>query len=510
MIEDGEALTEQIAATVTGLLGLLGIDADPLRSREHILVSTILGAAWKEGRDLDLPALIGQIQSPPVARIGVLELDAFFPEKDRFALAMTLNNLLASPGFEAWLEGEPLDIDRMLHGAGGKPRVSIFSIAHLGDAERMFFVSFLLNRMIGWMRSQSGTTSLRALLYMDEIFGYFPPVANPPSKAPLLTLLKQARAFGLGCVLATQNPVDLDYKGLANAGTWFLGRLQTERDKLRVLDGLQGAAAGAGSDFDRGAMERILSGLGSRVFLMHNVHDDRPEIFQTRWTLSYLRGPLTRAQIKSLKEKTAADGAEGGEARGQGEAEAQADGSRARGIPGGREWCPSGGPRDQNHRSDRSRHERCSIGRQSRLGRQGGGGERVDGWRPCRGRSAAAPAARDPPVLRADPAGATRGGLACLRPDALRFGPGAVRRQEGGRRYDAGGGLAHPDHRGPGPRELGRGPRGGVQRRRRLRGTPGKRRPLGRSRARRRSRRPTTAGAGISRHGWRARRRRLS
>ncbi|HVO85290.1 MAG TPA: ATP-binding protein, partial [Syntrophobacteria bacterium] len=210
------------------------------------------------------------------------------------------------PGFSVWMEGESLDIGRVLYTAQGKPRVAVFSIAHLGDPERMFFVSLLLNQVVGWMRSQSGTTSLRALVYMDEIFGYFPPVANPPSKQPLLTLLKQARAFGVGVVLATQNPVDLDYKGLANAGTWFIGRLQTERDKARVLDGLEGAAAGAGGRFDRGRMEETLAGLGNRVFLLNNVHEDAPQVFETRWTLSYLRGPLTRNQIKLLMDRAKA------------------------------------------------------------------------------------------------------------------------------------------------------------------------------------------------------------
>jgi hypothetical protein len=295
--EDPELLRERVNATATALLGLLGIQADPIQSREHILLATILGDAWKQGRDLDLGALIQAVQSPPVARIGVLDLESFYPAKERFALSMALNNLLASPGFEAWLEGEPLDIASMLYTPQGKPRISIFSIAHLGDAERMFFVSLLLNQTLGWMRMQSGTTSLRAILYMDEIFGYFPPVANPPSKQPLLTLLKQARAFGLGVVLATQNPVDLDYKGLANAGTWFIGRLQTERDRNRVLDGLE-SAAGAG--LDRQELERILARLGNRVFLMNNVHEDAPAVFETRWTMSYLRGPLTRIQIKTL------------------------------------------------------------------------------------------------------------------------------------------------------------------------------------------------------------------
>jgi len=302
VMEDGELLRERISTTVTSLLGLLGIDADPIQSREHILISNILDRAWKTGQDLDLAALIGLIQTPPMTKIGVLDLDAFYPAKDRFALVMALNNLLASPGFNAWLEGEPLDVSRMLYSPSGKPKMSIVSIAHLSDAERMFFVSLLLNQTLGWMRQQSGTTSLRAILYMDEIFGYFPPTANPPSKQPLLTLLKQARAFGLGIVLATQNPVDLDYKGLSNAGTWFIGRLQTDRDKQRVLDGLEGAAVSASGGFDRGKMEQILAGLGSRVFLMNNTHEDAPVVFQTRWVMSYLRGPLTRNQIKMLMD----------------------------------------------------------------------------------------------------------------------------------------------------------------------------------------------------------------
>jgi hypothetical protein len=306
---DNDLFNERIVTTATSLLSLLEIDADPLKSREHILVSTILEKAWESGTNLDLPALIQAIQDPPVARIGVFELDSFFPAKDRFELAMTLNNLLASPSFETWLTGTPLDIDQLLYTPEGKPRISIFSIAHLSDTERMFFVSLLFNQILGWMRTRPGTTSLRALLYMDEIFGYIPPVANPPSKKPLLTLLKQARAYGVGVVLATQNPVDLDYKGLSNTGTWFIGRLQTDRDKERVLDGLEGVAAGSTGAFDRRKMEQLLAGLGQRVFLMHNVHDDGPTIFHTRWALSYLCGPLTRLQIKELMKPQLASAA---------------------------------------------------------------------------------------------------------------------------------------------------------------------------------------------------------
>jgi len=303
IMDDEELLRERISSTATSLLALMGIDADSMHSREHTLLSTIFSSAWNAGKDLDLGSLIEQIQTPPVQRWGVMDIESVFPSKDRFALAMLLNNILAAPGFAAWMEGEPLDIGAALRTPTGKPRVSIYSIAHLNDAERMFFVSMLLNQMLGWVRTQSGTTSLRALLYMDEIAGYFPPTANPPSKTPLLMLMKQARAFGVGVVLATQNPVDLDYKGLANAGTWFIGRLQTERDKARVLDGLEGAAARASAGFDRSKIEKILSQLSSRVFLMNNVHEDGPEIFESRWAMSYLRGPLTRGQIKALMDQ---------------------------------------------------------------------------------------------------------------------------------------------------------------------------------------------------------------
>ncbi len=297
-LEDPDLLRERIQTTATGLLALLGIEADPIISREHILLSNIFETVWSAAKSLDLAALIHAIQAPPFERIGVMDLESFYPAKERFALAMRMNNLLASPGFESWMEGDPLNIGQMLYTPEGKPRASIFTISHLSDSERMFFVSMLLNEILGWMRTQPGTSSLRAILYMDEIFGYFPPVGNPPPKTPLLTLLKQARAFGLGVVLSTQNPVDLDYKGLSNTGTWFIGRLQTERDKARVLEGLEGAAAGSG--FDRSRMEEILAGLGKRVFLLHNVHENEPAIFQSRWVLSYLRGPMTREQIKVL------------------------------------------------------------------------------------------------------------------------------------------------------------------------------------------------------------------
>ena len=299
VLGDPDALRERIQSTVTSLLALLGIQADPIRSREHILLSTILQNAWGHGRSLELGHLIEAIQRPPFARVGVMELESFYPSEDRFDLALRLNGILASPGFQAWMEGDPLHIPSFLYTPEGKPRVSIFSIAHLGEDERMFFVAMLLNEILSWMRGQSGTSSLRALVYMDEIFGFFPPSANPPSKPPMLTLLKQARAYGVGMLLATQNPVDLDYKGLGNTGSWFIGRLQTERDKGRIMDALLGAMAGS-NPLSRQELDRLISGLGKRQFLLHNVHEGAPVLFETRWVMSYMAGPMTLQQLRAL------------------------------------------------------------------------------------------------------------------------------------------------------------------------------------------------------------------
>ncbi|HXU30463.1 MAG TPA: ATP-binding protein, partial [Thermoanaerobaculia bacterium] len=316
VLEDDELLRDHIGTLVGSLLGLLGIDADPVKSREHILISTILDQTWRNGKEIDIAGLVPQIQKPSFDMIGALPIESFYPGKERFELAMAVNNLLAAPGFSAWREGDPLDVGRLLYTESGKPRVAILSIAHLGDAERMSFVALLLSQTVAWMRTRPGTSSLRALVYMDEIFGFFPPVAVPPSKKPLLTLLKQARAFGVGIVLATQNPVDLDYRGLANIGTWFLGRMQTDQDKQRILDGLEGAV---GSGFDRGHFDKLLSGLEKRNFLLHDVHQGAPEVFETRWAMSYLRGPLTRQEIKRLMDpmkqaEGAAAGSNGGKA----------------------------------------------------------------------------------------------------------------------------------------------------------------------------------------------------
>jgi hypothetical protein len=297
--ENSEILREEISSTVTAVLGLVGMtDIDPLRSREHILLSNIIENAWSHGQSLDLNELILQTQNPPFERLGAFPVDNLFPAKDRMELAMLLNNFLASPSFQTWIEGVPLDIPSFLFTADGKPRHSIFYLAHLPDNERMFFVTLLFASIEAWMRQQRGTGSLRALIYFDEIVGYLPPIANPPSRPIMLRMLKQARAFGVGLLLATQNPVDLDYKALSNAGTWFIGRLQTERDKMRLLDGLESARG----DINRTAIDKILSGMGKRVFLLHNVNEKAPQLFQTRWAMNYLAGPLTRAQLPLLNQ----------------------------------------------------------------------------------------------------------------------------------------------------------------------------------------------------------------
>jgi hypothetical protein len=300
VIDDTDTYNDLLQSTTQSILALVGIDADPVQSREAILISNILNHAWRAGRDLGLSELIHDIQKPPFTKVGIVDLENFLPAKDRLQLGMKINNLLASPSFASWLEGEALDVQSLLYTSDNKPRLSILSISHLNDAERMFFVTILLNEVLGWMRTQPGTGSLRAILYMDEVFGYFPPSANPPSKKPMLTLLKQARAFGLGVVLATQNPVDLDYKGLSNAGTWFLGRLQTERDKMRVIEGLESLDNQSGTAFDRATTDKMLSSLRGRVFLVKNVHQGAPTVMHTRWAMSYLRGPLTRDQIRTL------------------------------------------------------------------------------------------------------------------------------------------------------------------------------------------------------------------
>ena len=293
---EAEALRDEIEGTVTSLLGLVGIAADPLSSREHVLLSNLIENAWRAGQDLDLGTLIGEVQSPPLRKLGVFEIDAFFPPNDRTALALKLNALIASPAFAAWSEGAPLDPQALLFTPEGKPRAAIVYLAHLSDEERMFVTTLVFGKLVTWMRGQPGTADLRALAYMDEVAGYVPPTAAPPAKKPILTIFKQGRAFGLGLVLSTQNPVDLDYKAMSNAGTWLVGRLQTENDKARVLEGLRSAAGGA----DLSALDAAIGALQKRQFMLVSAKDPAPKVFATRWAMSYLRGPLTKEEVAEL------------------------------------------------------------------------------------------------------------------------------------------------------------------------------------------------------------------
>ncbi len=302
--ENKEMLRETISSTVTALLELVGFkNIDPIRSREHILLSNIFEHNWSQGKDLNLENLILQVQNPPFEKLGVFAMSKFYAEKDRFDLAMLLNNFIAAPSFENWLKGQSLDIGSFLYAPDGKPRHSVFYLAHLSDQERMFFVTLLYSAIESWMRSQPGTSNLRALVYFDEIVGYLPPVSNPPSKPIILRMLKMARAFGVGLVLSTQNPIDLDYKALSNAGTWMIGRLQTEQDKNRLLDGLDGISGG----YDRAYFDKAITALGKRVFLLHNVHAKGPEVFTTRWAMNYLPGPITREKLSDLNRLVGAD-----------------------------------------------------------------------------------------------------------------------------------------------------------------------------------------------------------
>ncbi len=299
IMEDSDTFASYLKSTTTSLLSLVGIDADPLDSKEYILLAQIITKVWLIDEDLSIESIIGKIINPPFKKIGVLSLDDFYPQNTRFKLATKFNALLSSPGFSLWLQGDSLDIQKLLYDENGKAKVAIFSISHLNDEERMFFVTLLLNKYIAWMRRQSGTSALKTLLYMDEIAGFFPPTKNPPSKEPMLLLLKQARAFGIGVVLSTQNPIDLDYKGLSNIGTWIIGRLQTTQDINRVIDGLGGKV---GSNFDKGEIRQLLANLKKRTFFLKSAHLDDIRLFTTRWVMSYLKGPLKRDEIATLMQ----------------------------------------------------------------------------------------------------------------------------------------------------------------------------------------------------------------
>jgi hypothetical protein len=297
---DPEAARAALAAAVSLVLRLLGRDPDPARSREHVLLSVLAERRLREGGSTTLEALLEDLATPPLERIGALTVDAFLPRSERRALAAALNGLLASPTFESWRTGAAVDVESWLTPIDGRTPAVIVSVAHLDDEERTLVLGVLLEELLAWTRSLPGSQRLRALCVFDEVYGFLPPhPANPPTKRPLVALMKQARAFGVGIVIATQNPMDLDYRALGNAGVWCIGRLQTDADRARVVDGLAGNDAALAH-----TLNAVVPRLAPRWFVMRDVHrDPAPSLLQPRWTLSWLRGPMTRTELRRAGAK---------------------------------------------------------------------------------------------------------------------------------------------------------------------------------------------------------------
>jgi DNA helicase HerA-like ATPase len=287
---DPESRTTMVAAAVSGLLGLVGRPSDPVKDPAHVVLSHLVDEKWREGEGVDLSTLVLQLVDPPFEKVGLFPVDTFFDPDARMELAMRFNALLSAPSFASWRTGEALDLDERLAESDRRTPVSVFNVAHLQDAQRQFFISLLLSRLLAWSRRQPGTSRLRGLVFFDEVSGYLPPYPhNPATKAPLLTLMKQARAVGLGVVLSTQNPVDLDYKALSNAGTWAIGRLSTRQDRDRLLKGIEADG-----------LDATVAGLAKRQFVLHQVGRGAPATFSSRHAMCYLRGPLTQVEVGSL------------------------------------------------------------------------------------------------------------------------------------------------------------------------------------------------------------------
>jgi hypothetical protein len=297
--EDEETARDALSASVSLLLRLVDRDADPAKSRDHVMLSHLAERRLSAGQPASLTALLADLIEPPIATVGAMAVDDFLSPKERKELAQQLNALVASPTFSAWMKGASLDVGAWLTPKNGKTPAVIVSVAHLDDQERALVLGLLFDQILAWVRSLPGTSDLRALVVFDEVFGFLPPhPANPPTKRPILALLKQARAFGVGIVLATQNPMDVDYKALSNAGVWFVGRLQTDADRERVVEGLAGSAGGAGGLAPE-ALEGAIKGLPKRTFYVRDVHHTPPAmLLETRWALSWLRGPMTRRELR--------------------------------------------------------------------------------------------------------------------------------------------------------------------------------------------------------------------
>lgn len=299
---DPESSRAALSAAVSLVLRLLGRDPDPAKSKEHVLLSVLAERRLMAGQDAALPSLMAELTEPPIAEIGALPMNAFIRKSDRVNLAAALNTLLASPTFASWRQGASLDPAEWFVPVNGRTPCVIVSVAHLDDEERALVLGVLLEEVLSWVRGLSGSQRLEALVILDEAYGFLPPhPANPPTKRPLVALMKQARAFGVGVLVATQNPMDLDYRALSNAGLWFIGRLQTDADRGRVVDGL--ASGFAEGDLSRADLGRTVQRLKDRWFIVRNAHaNGGPVLLQARHALSWMRGPMTRSELRLALE----------------------------------------------------------------------------------------------------------------------------------------------------------------------------------------------------------------
>lgn len=300
---DPEAARNALSAAVSLVLRLVGRDPDPAKSREHVLLSVLAEHRLGAGESADLGTLMSDLLNPPLSEVGVLPINAFLKKNERSSLAAALNNLMASPTFCSWRKGTSLDVGEWVAQKNGRTPAVIVSVAHLDEEERALVLGVLLEEILSWVRGLRGTDKLRALVVFDEVYGFMPPhPSNPPTKRPLVALMKQARAFGVGVVVATQNPMDLDYRALSNAGFWCIGRLQTDADRARVLDGLMGSV----SALRRTETElgRYLQHLAPRWFILQNTHvpNAEPVVLNPRHAISLLRGPMTRTELLDARQ----------------------------------------------------------------------------------------------------------------------------------------------------------------------------------------------------------------
>jgi hypothetical protein len=305
---DRDGTRASVSAAISLLLRLIGRDPDAARSREHALLSVFVERRLERGLPCDLGALLQDLLEPPIQIVGSLPIDSYVSAKARADFAASLNTLLVSPSFVNWRQGASLRIGEWLKPASeradGKTPLVIVSVAHLDDDDRALVLGVLLEEFLSWVRSLPGTQDLRALLVFDEVYGYLPPHPHKPAtKQPLMLLLKQARAYGVGVILATQNPMDIEYRALSNASLWYVGRLQTDADRARVVEAMSQSGGTGAQSAPR--LAHLIKQLKNRFFIMRNLRakDATLTLHQPRWAMSYLRGPLTPAEVRRVRQR---------------------------------------------------------------------------------------------------------------------------------------------------------------------------------------------------------------